>query len=100
MRTRRIEHSLVDQARTAEATMAASEAKTRLVCSLRGGRMTIPVEFRKALGIGADSVLQVTMDQGELRIKPLAVRETAAGSPWFRAFYDYFAPARQEADEK
>jgi AbrB family looped-hinge helix DNA binding protein len=71
---------------------------TKIVRPLRGGQITIPAAFRRQLGIDADSLLQVTLDRDELRIKP--VRVTEQGSPWFRELYDLFAPVRQEAIEK
>ena len=80
--------------------MTPTEAKTRLVRSLRRGRITIPAEFRKELGIGQDSLLHVTLDGGELRLKPVQTTAEPKGSPWLRELYEYYAPARQEAEEK
>jgi bifunctional DNA-binding transcriptional regulator/antitoxin component of YhaV-PrlF toxin-antitoxin module len=80
--------------------VSGKEGTTRLVRPLRGGQITIPAEFRKMLGIGDDTVLQLTLRDGELRMKPLRVMETAKGSPWLRELYDEFAPARQEALER
>ncbi len=76
---------------------AQPQTPTRLIRPLRGGQITIPAEFRQRLGIQADTVLQVTLSEGELRIKPLQVTERAAGSPWLRELYDTFAAVRQEA---
>lgn len=45
-------------------------------------------------------MLRVTLEQGELRLKPVFVREQTKGSPWLRELYEYFAPVRQEAIEK
>jgi hypothetical protein len=42
-------------------------------------------------------VLEVTLDDGELRLKPLHARQTAGGSPWMKELYDLFAPVRGEA---
>jgi len=72
------------------------ERLTKIVRPLRSGQITIPVEFRKKLGIGEDSLLRVTLADGELRIKPVQVAEQATGSPWLRELYDYFAPVREE----
>lgn len=69
----------------------------RFVQPLRNGQITIPAEFRRRLGITAGTILQLTLDGRELRIRPLEARETAAGSPWFRQLYDEFAPVRDEA---
>ena len=67
--------------------------------------MTIPADFVQALGIEDDALLQVTLTDGELRIKPLdassADRDSApTGSAWLREAYDAFAPIRQELAEK
>ena len=80
--------------------MSAGERTSRLVRPLRSGQITIPAEFRKKLGIGEDTMLQMTLDGGELRLKPVRVAEAVAGSPWLRELYDYFAPVRQEAIDK
>ena len=73
---------------------------TKIIRPLRSGQITIPAEFREKLGIGPDSLLQVTLMQGELRVRPLSVTERGAGSPWFKELYDTFAPVRQEAKDK
>jgi AbrB family looped-hinge helix DNA binding protein len=73
---------------------------TKIVRPSRSGQITIPAAFRQRLGITGGSLLQITLAQGELRIKPIRAADTVAGSPWFKDLYDYFAPARQEAAEK
>jgi AbrB family looped-hinge helix DNA binding protein len=85
-----------------EEEMAVKEGRpmSRVVKPLRSGQITIPAEFRRALGIEPDSLLQLTLFQGELRIKPVSVREKAAGSPWLKELYDLFAPVREEAAAK
>lgn len=80
--------------------MAGEKSSTRIVRPLRSGQITIPAEFRERLGIRPDSLLQVTLLEGELRIKPIRTAQTAAGSPWLRELYDLFAPVRQEAEER
>ena len=70
---------------------------TRIVRPLRSGQITIPAEFRKRLGITEDSVLQMILEEGQLRIRPMRVTENAAGSPWLKELYDVFAPVREEA---
>ncbi len=70
---------------------------TRVVRSLRNGQVTIPADFRRALGIEDDSLLHVTLAQGELRMRPVKVEGVAAGSPWLKELYDQFAPAREAA---
>jgi AbrB family looped-hinge helix DNA binding protein len=77
--------------------MAEREPMSKIVRPVRSGQITIPAEFREKLGIGPDSLLQITLLQGELRIKPLRVSERASGSPWLKELYDQFAPVREEA---
>ena len=77
--------------------MREREPMTRIVRPLRSGQITIPADFRKQLGITEDSVLQMILGEGELRIRPMRVTETAAGSPWMRELYELFAPVRDEA---
>ncbi len=76
--------------------MTAGQSPTRLVRALRNGQITIPVEFRRQLGLTEQSLLQMTLVDGELRIRPVQVSQTAAGSPWFKELYDLFAPVREE----
>jgi AbrB family looped-hinge helix DNA binding protein len=73
---------------------------SRIIRPLRGGQITIPAEFRKELGITEESVLQMTLSEGELHVKPLRVTESGEGSPFLKELYEYFAPARQEVKEK
>ena len=72
----------------------------RVVRTARDGRLVIPSEFRDALGLNGDTVLEITLVEGELRIKPAGEAEPEVGSPWLKELYDYFAPARQEAIDK
>jgi AbrB family looped-hinge helix DNA binding protein len=80
--------------------MPTREPMRRVVRSVRGGQITIPAEFRKKLGIDADTLLEISLFDGELRITPLTVTSHAAGSPWLKELYDYFAPVRDEAEDK
>lgn len=80
--------------------MPERERATRIVRPLRGGQITVPAEFRRKLGIDADSLLQISLVEGELRIRPLTVTERVSGSPWLKELYDYFAPVRDEAEAK
>ena len=51
--------------------MVASKTKSRTVHVLRGGQITIPIEFRRELGIEEDSLLQVTLTEpGKLTLTP------------------------------
>ena len=79
-----------------EAT-ASSEIKSRsrTVRSLRGGQMTIPIEFRRALGIDEETLLRVTLEDGALRVTPVHAVEKATGANPLRDLYEYFAPVRE-----
>jgi len=41
--------------------------------------VTIPIEFRRALGIEGEEVLEMTLARGELRIRQLASAASVAG---------------------
>jgi AbrB family looped-hinge helix DNA binding protein len=77
--------------------MPEREPVSKIVRPVRSGQITIPAEFRQQLGIGADTLLQITLVAGELHIRPLTVARRAAGSPWLKELYDTFAPIRKEA---
>ena len=79
--------------------MVAERRRTRIVRPLRGGQITIPIEFRRELGIDEDSVLRMTLDGDELRIHRLGASNRAGDASWFKDLYDLFAPVRQEAEE-
>jgi bifunctional DNA-binding transcriptional regulator/antitoxin component of YhaV-PrlF toxin-antitoxin module len=68
--------------------------KTKLVRPLRGGQITIPVEFRRALGLDEETMLRVTLSDGELRIAPVRADPTLKSKTALRALYDFFAPTR------
>lgn len=76
--------------------MKAQRQTTKIVRQLRSGQITIPVEFRRELGIEGEGVLQMTLQEGELRIRPVRASERAADATWYRELYDYFAPVREE----
>jgi AbrB family looped-hinge helix DNA binding protein len=71
---------------------------TRLIRPLRSGQITIPVEFRKKLGINEESLLQLTLADGELRLRPVHVAESKESSDWLKQLYERFAPVRAEAE--
>jgi len=48
-----------------------AEKLTRIVKPLAKGQITIPVEFRQRLNIGADTFLQLTLREGKIEITPL-----------------------------
>lgn len=78
--------------------MTPSKPMTKLIRPLRSGQITIPAAFRKSLGIDEHSLLQMTLDDGELRLTP--VRTANQDATWFRELYDLFAPVRHEAVER
>lgn len=73
---------------------------TKIIRPLRGGQVTIPADYRAKLGIDADTLLQISLMQGELRIKPVKAVDTVGGSPWIKELYELFEPARKEAKEE
>lgn len=70
---------------------------SRIVRPLRNGQITIPIEFRRKLGITEDSLLKVVLEGDELRIKPVRAEEQPKGSPWLKELYELFAPVHAEA---
>ncbi len=77
--------------------MKEGEPMTKIVRPLRSGQITIPASFRERLGITGDSLLQISLVQGELRIRPVRATPSAAGSVWLKELYDRYAPVRHEA---
>lgn len=73
---------------------------TQIIKTLRSGQITIPADFREKLGIGSDALLQISLMNGELRIKPVQISAKPQGSLWLKELYDYFAPVRKEIKEK
>ncbi|MGH2363509.1 MAG: AbrB/MazE/SpoVT family DNA-binding domain-containing protein [Chloroflexota bacterium] len=80
-------------------SMTERDTATRLIRPLRGGQITIPADFRERLGIDSASVLQMSLIQGELRIRPVQVTERAGGSKWLKDLYDELAPVRRETGQ-
>ncbi|MGN6359594.1 MAG: AbrB/MazE/SpoVT family DNA-binding domain-containing protein [Thermomicrobiales bacterium] len=79
--------------------MPEDKRRTRTVRPLRSGQITIPADFRREMDITDDSLLQLTLDGEELRIRKLRTVAGAVGSPWLAELYQRFAPIRQEAVE-
>ena len=69
---------------------------SRVVRQLRHGQITIPKDFREALGIEADDLLQVTLGEGKLEVVP--VKAAAKNPAWARRLYEMFAPVRQSLE--
>lgn len=78
------------------AVTISSPPRTKLVRPLRGGQITIPADFRKALGFDEAAMLRVTLADGELRISPVFAAPGLDSKTALRALYDYFAPTREE----
>jgi AbrB family looped-hinge helix DNA binding protein len=72
----------------------------KLVRQLRHGQVTIPKEFREALGLERDDLLAVELRDGKLQLEPVKVAPTAPKSAWARELYDAFAPARESLREE
>jgi AbrB family looped-hinge helix DNA binding protein len=80
--------------------MVASKPKSRTVHVLRGGQITIPIEFRRELGIAEGTLLQVTLaEDGVLTIRPTAVATQETDEDWLRGLYELFEPMRREIRE-
>jgi AbrB family looped-hinge helix DNA binding protein len=78
-------------------TVSQTARPTKIVRSLRNGQVTIPADFRRELGIEADTLLQVTLDRDELRITPVRTSRGRPRSAWLQELYEQFAPVRDEA---
>jgi len=73
--------------------------RSKLVRPIRGGQITIPAAFRDALGIGDDTLLRVTLVEGEVRIAPVHPAQGQSGSEWMRDLYALFEPVRGETGQ-
>ena len=67
----------------------------KIVKQLRHGQITIPKEFREALGLSDEDLLAMTLTEGRLEIEPVRVAPKPKGSPWARDLYELFAPVRE-----
>lgn len=72
--------------------------KTRIVRQLRHGQITIPKEFRDALGLGPDDLLQVELRDDRLLIS--AAEAAPKGSQWLLDLYNAFAPVREAMKDR
>lgn len=57
--------------------MTGSRTRRKVVKPLAKGQITIPAEFREALGIGAETLLSVSLFEDRLEIRPLPQGEEA-----------------------
>lgn len=48
---------------------------TKIVKPLSRGQITIPIEFRKKLGIGSNTILNLVLKGNKIEITPVMVRE-------------------------
>lgn len=64
-----------------------------LVRVWRDGRFTIPVKFRRALGLDDDTILRVTLIDGGLRVAPEVAETRKANSAGLR---DHSSPRRED----
>ncbi|MDD3629370.1 MAG: AbrB/MazE/SpoVT family DNA-binding domain-containing protein [Actinomycetota bacterium] len=62
------------------------ESMTKIVKPLPRGQITIPIEFRKKLGIGDDTILTLSLKGNKIEITPAVVRE--AGEDELREYTD------------
>lgn len=76
--------------------MSVSNQSSKVVRILRGGQITIPVEFRRRLGIDDETLLRITVEDGELRVSPVPSAEKDAGPDWLDTLFDAYAPIRAE----
>lgn len=72
---------------------------SKIIRPLRSGQITIPADYRKRLGITEESLLQLSVENGELRLKPLRLVEQGENALWLKELYKRFAPVRDEAEE-
>jgi bifunctional DNA-binding transcriptional regulator/antitoxin component of YhaV-PrlF toxin-antitoxin module len=70
---------------------------TKLVRPLRSGQITIPASFRQALKFDEQTLLQITLEDGELRLRPVELANVETGADWLRDLYYLFAPVRWKA---
>ena len=73
---------------------------TKYVRALRNGQITIPADFRKAAGLDEAAILQVTLDAGEIRIRPHQPEKLETGSDWLRDLYLFFESVRQSVQHR
>jgi AbrB family looped-hinge helix DNA binding protein len=55
--------------------MTQASTRRKIVKPLAKGQVTIPVEFREALGIGAETLLSISMVGDHLEVRPVRQEE-------------------------
>lgn len=73
-----------------------AKSPSKIIKPLRGGQITIPFEFRQKLDIKEDTLIRVTLEGDELRLRKVEVKEAQTGSPWLKELYALFAPMRED----
>ena len=73
-----------------------ARSQTRVVRQLQHGQITIPKEFREALGLEQDDLLQVTLGEGKLEAAP--AKAAPRHPAWAKRLYDLFAPVRESLE--
>ncbi len=73
------------------------QSASKLVRARRGGQITIPAPFREKLRIDRDTLLEVSLQEGELRIRPVHAAPSESGSACLKDLYELYAPVRAEA---
>jgi AbrB family looped-hinge helix DNA binding protein len=74
--------------------MRVEDHMRKLVKQLRHGQITIPKEFRDALGIEETDMLSISLEKGKLEVEPVRMEPKAKGSPWAKELYELYAPVR------
>ena len=67
----------------------------KLVKQLRHGQITIPKEFREALGLEETGLLSISLANGKLELEPVRIEPKVKGSGWARDLYALYAPVRE-----
>jgi AbrB family looped-hinge helix DNA binding protein len=67
----------------------------KLVKQLRHGQITIPKEFRDALGLDESDMLSISLEDGKLEVEPVRVAPREKRSSWAKELYDLYAPVRE-----
>ena len=76
--------------------MALDTRAKRTIRPLRDGRITIPAEFRRALGITDESLLAVSLEDDGLRIRKVDAAETNGHDAWLSESDDPFASVHDD----
>ncbi len=78
----------------------AEQSGRKLVRIQQNGRVTLPANLRKSIGLKSGDLVTVILTEDGLLITPTEDAKTVQDSSWLRDLYDYFAPVRDEVVEK